>query len=63
MIWTSVNYTYLYKIYNDEVDATSNARSWHSYRIWPTDEPWGVRRFYARDPFGRLINILSHSKN
>ncbi|HDH0557887.1 TPA: VOC family protein [Klebsiella pneumoniae] len=27
----------------------------------PTDEPWGVRRFYVRDPFGRLINVLSHS--
>lgn len=27
----------------------------------PKDEPWGVRRFYVRDPFGRLINILSHS--
>ncbi len=27
----------------------------------PVDEPWGVRRFYARDPLGRLINILSHS--
>lgn len=26
----------------------------------PRDEPWGVRRFYVRDPFGRLINILSH---
>lgn len=25
------------------------------------DEPWGVRRFYVRDPFGRLLNILSHS--
>lgn len=24
------------------------------------NEPWGVRRFYTRDPFGRLINILSH---
>lgn len=23
-------------------------------------EAWGVRRFYVRDPFGRLINILSH---
>lgn len=23
-------------------------------------EPWGVRRFYVRDPFGRLLNILSH---
>lgn len=26
----------------------------------PADEPWGVHRFYVRDPFGRLINILSH---
>lgn len=24
------------------------------------EEAWGVRRFYVRDPFGRLINILSH---
>ena len=23
-------------------------------------EPWGVRRFYVRDPLGRLINILRH---
>lgn len=26
-----------------------------------TDEPWGVRRFFIRDPFGKLINILSHT--
>lgn len=26
-----------------------------------TDEPWGVRRFYLRDPAGKLLNILSHS--
>jgi catechol 2,3-dioxygenase-like lactoylglutathione lyase family enzyme len=26
----------------------------------PVEEPWGVRRFYVRDPFGKLINILSH---
>lgn len=26
----------------------------------PQDEPWGVRRFYIRDPFGRLINVLTH---
>lgn len=25
-----------------------------------TDEPWGVRRFYLRDPFGNTLNILSH---
>ena len=26
----------------------------------PVKEPWGVRRFYVRDPFGRLVNILAH---
>lgn len=26
----------------------------------PADEPWGVRRFFLRDPFGRLVNVLSH---
>jgi catechol 2,3-dioxygenase-like lactoylglutathione lyase family enzyme len=26
----------------------------------PASEPWGVRRFYVRDPFGRLLNILTH---
>ena len=26
----------------------------------PVDEPWGVTRFYVRDPFGRLVNILEH---
>lgn len=24
------------------------------------DEPWGVRRFFVRDPFGKIVNILSH---
>ena len=27
----------------------------------PADEPWGVRRFFVRDPFGRLLNILAHT--
>jgi catechol 2,3-dioxygenase-like lactoylglutathione lyase family enzyme len=26
----------------------------------PTSEPWHVRRFYIRDPLGRLVNILMH---
>jgi len=26
----------------------------------PATEPWGVMRFYVRDPFGRLINVLEH---
>lgn len=27
----------------------------------PVNESWGVRRFFVRDPFGRLLNILSHA--
>ena len=26
----------------------------------PVHEPWGVRRFYVRDPFGKLTNVLQH---
>jgi hypothetical protein len=26
----------------------------------PVDEHWGVRRFFVRDPFGKLVNILVH---
>jgi catechol 2,3-dioxygenase-like lactoylglutathione lyase family enzyme len=26
----------------------------------PVTEPWGVRRFYVRDPCGRLLNVLAH---
>lgn len=25
-----------------------------------TDEPWGVRRFFVRDPDGRVVNVISH---
>ena len=27
----------------------------------PANEPWGVRRFFVRDPFGKLVNILTHT--
>lgn len=27
----------------------------------PVSEPWGVRRFYIRDPQGTLINVLQHT--
>jgi catechol 2,3-dioxygenase-like lactoylglutathione lyase family enzyme len=27
----------------------------------PADEPWNVRRFFVRDPFGKLVNILMHT--
>lgn len=26
----------------------------------PVMEPWGVRRFFVRDPGGRLLNFLEH---
>jgi predicted enzyme related to lactoylglutathione lyase len=25
-----------------------------------TDEPWGVRRFFLRDPADKLLNVLAH---
>ncbi|MET8120591.1 VOC family protein [Micromonospora sp. NPDC005189] len=25
-----------------------------------TEEPWGVRRFFVRDPDGHVINVLAH---
>ena len=25
-----------------------------------TDEEWGVRRFFVRDPGGRVVNVLQH---
>jgi catechol 2,3-dioxygenase-like lactoylglutathione lyase family enzyme len=27
----------------------------------PVDEPWGVRRAYLPDPFGNIINVLTHT--
>ena len=28
----------------------------------PVEEPWGVRRFYLRDPAGTLVNVLAHAE-
>jgi catechol 2,3-dioxygenase-like lactoylglutathione lyase family enzyme len=28
-----------------------------------TDEPWGVRRFFVRDPNDVVINVMSHSSH
>jgi catechol 2,3-dioxygenase-like lactoylglutathione lyase family enzyme len=46
----------------DDVDAALERMREAGFAIeyGPADEPWGVRRFYVRDPFGRLVNILSH---
>jgi catechol 2,3-dioxygenase-like lactoylglutathione lyase family enzyme len=47
----------------DDVEAALKGMKDAGFRIeyGPADEPWGVRRFYVRDPFGRLVNILSHA--
>ncbi|MER9526479.1 VOC family protein [Mesorhizobium sp. M0292] len=46
----------------DDVDAALQGMKAAGFAVeyGPADEPWGVRRFYVRDPFGRLVNILSH---
>lgn len=29
--------------------------------VYPlTDEPWGIRRFFVRDPTGAVVSILAH---
>jgi catechol 2,3-dioxygenase-like lactoylglutathione lyase family enzyme len=43
---------------NAALDRVKKARIAIEYG--PADEPWGVRRFFVRDPFGKLINILAH---
>lgn len=43
----------------DEVQARL-AKAGIALEYGPVSEPWGVRRFYVRDPFGRLLNVLSH---
>jgi uncharacterized glyoxalase superfamily protein PhnB len=46
----------------DDVDAAYDAaRRLGSEIVHPlTVEPWGVRRFFVRDPNGKVLNILSH---
>ena len=47
----------------DDVDAAHAAAQHLGYEIVHplTDEPWGVRRFFVRDPNGKVLNILSHA--
>jgi catechol 2,3-dioxygenase-like lactoylglutathione lyase family enzyme len=46
----------------EDVDAVhaavvaSGAQVIHALR----DEEWGVRRFFVRDPNGKIVNVLSH---
>jgi catechol 2,3-dioxygenase-like lactoylglutathione lyase family enzyme len=46
----------------DEVDSAHDAvsRSGHEIVYPLTDEKWGVRRFFVRDPGGVIINVMSH---
>ena len=46
----------------DDVDAAHAAvrRLGHEIVHPLTDEPWGVRRFFVREPTGRVVNVLSH---
>ncbi|MDQ2679448.1 MAG: VOC family protein [Candidatus Eremiobacteraeota bacterium] len=46
----------------DDIDAVLQAvkNAGLPIEYGPADEPWGVRRFYVRDPFGKLLNILEH---
>ena len=47
----------------DDADAAHKRMEAAGFAIeyGPIDEPWGVRRFFVRDPFGKLVNILSHT--
>jgi uncharacterized glyoxalase superfamily protein PhnB len=46
----------------DDVDAAYAAmRERGAEVVHPLqDEEWGVRRFFVRDPNGRVVNVLSH---
>jgi predicted enzyme related to lactoylglutathione lyase len=46
----------------DDVDTAHAAARRLGYEIVHplTDEPWGVRRFFVREPTGRVLNVLSH---
>ena len=46
----------------DDLDAIHSAATRLGYEIVHplTDEPWGVRRFFVRDPNGKVVNVLSH---
>lgn len=46
----------------DDIATAYSRMKEYGYQIeyGPVDEPWGVRRFFVRDPFGKLVNILMH---
>jgi predicted enzyme related to lactoylglutathione lyase len=46
----------------DDVEAAFEEARRRGYEIVhpPTTEPWGVRRFFVRDPDGNVVNIVQH---
>jgi uncharacterized glyoxalase superfamily protein PhnB len=46
----------------DDVDAVyDRARAAGAEIVYPlTDEEWGLRRFFVRDPNGAVINVTEH---
>lgn len=48
----------------DDVDGVYDRARQAGYEILYElcDEDWGVRRFYIRDPAGRVLNILAHNR-
>lgn len=46
----------------DDVDQAYAEAQRRGYEIVHplTTEPWGIRRFFVRDPDGNVINIVSH---
>ena len=46
----------------DEAYAEAQRRGYEI--VYPlTQEPWGIRRFFVRDPDGNVLNIVSHSSD
>lgn len=46
----------------EDVDAVyESVRATGAEIVHPlTDEDWGVRRFFVRDPDGKVVNVVSH---
>jgi predicted enzyme related to lactoylglutathione lyase len=47
----------------EDVDAVFERATARGFEIVHpvTEEPWGVRRFFVRDPNGAVINVMQHS--
>ena len=54
-----------YSVEVDDVDeAHASAENQGREIVYPlTDEPWGVRRFFVRDPTGSIVNVLAHQED